>query len=133
MALSDTEVVGLRNYLLAGGMLIVDDFWGSREWANFEHELTRVLPEYPIVELPVDHPVLHTFYQIDTVLQVPNVRNGKLGGPTWEGVPFSGCETYTSGTKDGSENSNRSRKMCCVGKWKKNVVYGRWQVAGRVM
>lgn len=84
MALTDTEVVGLRNYLLAGGMLIVDDFWGSREWADFEHEISRVLPEYPIVELPLDHPVLRTFYQIDTVVQVPNVRNGKSGGPTWE-------------------------------------------------
>ena len=45
MALTDAEAIGLRNYLLAGGMLIVDDFWGSLEWANFEREITRVLPE----------------------------------------------------------------------------------------
>jgi len=43
-----------------------------------------VLPEYPIVELPMDHPLLDTFYQIDTVLQVPNVRQGRWGGRTWE-------------------------------------------------
>jgi hypothetical protein len=84
LALTDTEVVALRNYLLAGGMLIVDDFWGSREWARFEGEISRVLPEYPIVELPLDHPVLGTFYHIDSILQAPNVRNGESGGPTWE-------------------------------------------------
>jgi hypothetical protein len=84
MALSDSQRVGLRDYLLAGGMLVVDDFWGSREWANFEREISLVLPEYPIVELPLDHPLLSTFYHIDSILQVPNVRNGINGGPTWE-------------------------------------------------
>jgi len=84
MALTDTEAEGLRNYLLAGGFLVVDDFWGTREWANFAGEMERVLPEYPIVELPMDHPLLDTFYQIDTVLQVPNVRQGRWGGRTWE-------------------------------------------------
>lgn len=84
MALSDAEVAGLRSYLLAGGFLVVDDFWGSFEWANFEREMHRVLPEYPIVELPPDDPLLRTFYAIDEVLQVPNVWQGRRGGPTWE-------------------------------------------------
>jgi hypothetical protein len=84
MALTDSEVAGLRDYLLAGGMLMVDDFWGSREWASFEGEIRRVLPEFSIVELPLDHPLLGTFYHIGEILQVPNVRNGVRGGPTWE-------------------------------------------------
>ncbi|MDH4045940.1 MAG: DUF4159 domain-containing protein [Gemmatimonadota bacterium] len=84
MALTDAEAEGLRSYLLAGGFMIVDDFWGSREWENFEWEMRRVLPEYPIVELPSDHPLLDTFYRIDEILQVPNHRQGRWGGPTWE-------------------------------------------------
>jgi hypothetical protein len=84
MALTDEEIKGLRSYLLAGGMLIVDDFWGSREWANFEREISGVLPEFPIVELPRDHAVLGTFYHIKEILQVPNVGNAVRGGPTWE-------------------------------------------------
>jgi len=84
MALTGDEVKGLRSYLLAGGMLIVDDFWGSREWANFEREISGVLPEFPIVELPRDHAVLGTFYHIKEILQVPNVGNAVRGGPTWE-------------------------------------------------
>lgn len=84
MSLTQAEVDGMRNYLLAGGFLVVDDFWGSSEWANFEAEIARVLPEYPIVDLPMDHPLLRTFYEIDEILQVPNVRQGMRGGPTWE-------------------------------------------------
>jgi hypothetical protein len=84
MALTPSEVEGLRGYLLAGGFLVVDDFWGTLEWENFEAEIRRVLPEYPIVELPRDHALLSTFYGIDSIVQVPNVRNGMQGGPTWE-------------------------------------------------
>lgn len=84
MALTEKEVLGLRQYLAAGGFLLVDDFWGSWEWAVFEEQIHRVLPGRPIVELPIDHPVFHTVYDIKQVLQVPNVRNGMMGGPYWE-------------------------------------------------
>ncbi len=84
MALTDTEIEGLRSYLLAGGFLVVDDFWGSRQWANFEREMRRVFPEYTIVDIPMEHPLLRTFYRIDEVRQVPNVWQGRTGGPTWE-------------------------------------------------
>jgi hypothetical protein len=76
MALTDEEVEGLRSYLAAGGFLIIDDFWGTQEWANFEREITRVLPGRPIVELGLDHPLFRIFYNIDEVVQVPGIRNG---------------------------------------------------------
>lgn len=84
MDLTDSEARGLRGYLLAGGFLLVDDFWGSLEWANFERQLGRVIPEYPIVDIPSDHPVLRSFYQIPGLVQVPNLAQGIRGGPTWE-------------------------------------------------
>lgn len=84
MGLSQEEVRGLRDYLYAGGFLVIDDFWGTWEWENFEQEIRRVLPGRPIVEIPLDHPVFHTVYDIDEILQVPNRGNGRQGGPTWE-------------------------------------------------
>jgi hypothetical protein len=84
MSLTDEEVRGLREYLLAGGFLVIDDFWGTWEWRNFESEMRRVLPEYAIVDLPRDHPLLSVFYDIEEIRQVPNVRQGMEGGPTWE-------------------------------------------------
>ncbi len=84
MALTDAEVRGLRDYLLAGGFLVVDDFWGTTEWRTFEREIRRVLPGRPIVEIPLDHPLLHAFYDIRELRQVPNVYLGRAGGRTWE-------------------------------------------------
>lgn len=79
MGLSDAEIEGLRNYLLAGGFLMVDDFWGSAEWAAWERQIRAVLPEYDIVEITPDHPIFATVYQVDEVLQVPNVGNAQRG------------------------------------------------------
>lgn len=84
MRLSPDEVAGLRDYILAGGFLFIDDFWGDREWYNLEQEMRRVFPEYTIRELPLDHPAFSTVYNIDEIVQVPNVGRGTRGGPTWE-------------------------------------------------
>jgi hypothetical protein len=82
MALTEPEIVGLRDYLLAGGFLVIDDFWGTLQWANFEFEIQQVLPGYEIVDLTLDHPIFTSFYEIDEIIQVPNVGNGVRGGPT---------------------------------------------------
>ena len=84
MGLRAPEIEGLRDYLLAGGFLVIDDFWGSRQWANFEYEIQQVLPDYEIVDLALDHPIFTTFYEIDEILQVPDVRDGVSGGPTYQ-------------------------------------------------
>ena len=83
MFLSPGEVQGLRDYLLAGGFLVIDDFWGSWEWSNFEQQIRQVLPEYPIVDIPLDHPIFNTVYKIDEIIQVPAIRN-YWSGQTWE-------------------------------------------------
>lgn len=67
---SDSEVEGLRTYLLKGGFLIVDDFHFEPEWAVFESAMRRVLPQARIDRLTVDHPVFNTFFEIKT-LDVP--------------------------------------------------------------
>ena len=84
MSLSPEEIEGLRNYLLAGGFLVIDDFWGTREWQNFEYEIRQVLPEFDIVDLAIDHPIFTTFYEIEEIIQVPNIGNGISGYQTHE-------------------------------------------------
>ena len=84
MDLTDEEVEGLRSYLDAGGFMIVDDFWGSREWAQFQYNMTRVFPDRAIVDLPITHPLFSTYYDIEEILQVPNINNGAGGYRTHE-------------------------------------------------
>lgn len=97
MSLTDEEVQGLRDYLLAGGFLMIDDFWGTYQWRNFEQEIKRVLPEYPIVELPIDHPIFSAMYTVNEIVQVPTVDRGVMGLPTYE---QDGYEPYARGIFD---------------------------------
>lgn len=63
---SDTEAAALRNYLLKGGFLIVDDFVGN-QWYNFEEQMRRVLPDARLVPLTAEHPIFDSFYHIPTL------------------------------------------------------------------
>ena len=88
MELTDEEVPILRKYLRAGGVLMVDDFWGDREWEDFENEMKRVLPERSWVELPMDHPIFHCVFDLKNDknnLQVPTIHFWQRGGITYRG------------------------------------------------
>jgi hypothetical protein len=87
LAFSEPEVVALRKYLLNGGFLMFDDFWGEAAWANVAEEMKRVFPDKSFSELPLDHPLYSCVFQIKEKGQVPNVRTGedsKYDGRTWE-------------------------------------------------
>jgi hypothetical protein len=72
--LSDEEAKVLREYLLRGGFLVVDDFHGTYEWANFEEQIRKVLPEYKIEDLNLSHPVFRCFFDIDELFQIPGIQ-----------------------------------------------------------
>ena len=85
--LDEAEVKGLRDYLLKGGFLWADDFWGTRAWQIFESQIRQVLPSgtYPIVDLPIDHPIFHALMAVDRIPQIPSIGAwGGPGGPTSE-------------------------------------------------
>jgi hypothetical protein len=81
--LSDFEAERLREYLLRGGFLMVDDFHGSREWAGFTASMRRVFPDRPIIELPESDEVLHVLYDLDQRVQIHGIRM-LYSGQTWE-------------------------------------------------
>ena len=88
MELRDEEVPILRKYLLGGGVLMVDDFWGTAEWESFEAEIKRVLPERQWVELPMDHPIFHCVFDLKMPkndLQVQTKNFWRRGGITHRG------------------------------------------------
>ena len=73
---SDEEVIALRAYLLKGGFLTVDDFWGTEAWDQWAEEIGRVLPpnEYPIFDIPDDHAIFHALYDVKEVEQVSSIQ-----------------------------------------------------------
>jgi hypothetical protein len=84
---TEDEVKALRRYLLNGGFLMVDDFWGEAEWDNFYYEIKRVFPDREPVELPLEHPIFHCVYDLKEKPQVPSIgvaQWGRFEGVTWE-------------------------------------------------
>ena len=76
--LPDDQVKQLREFLLRGGFLMVDDFHGDEpyhnvvsEWKVFTHTMGKVFPDRPIVDLENSNPIFHTIYDLDDRFQVP--------------------------------------------------------------
>lgn len=69
------EAAALRDYLLKGGFMWADDFWGTRAWYNWAGEIAKALPpgQYPIVDLPLDHELFHTLYDVREFPQIPSI------------------------------------------------------------
>ncbi len=87
LVFSEPEVEALRGYLLNGGFLMVDDFWGEAEWYNFYREIKRVFPDREPVELELDHPIFHAVFDLKEKPQIPSINVAVAGrdyGITWE-------------------------------------------------
>ena len=84
MTLSRDEATRLREFLLRGGFLHVDDFWGLYQLQNFSQQMSKVFPDRRLEPIPLTDEIFHTFFDVDTIMQIPNVRNGCYGGATWE-------------------------------------------------
>lgn len=76
MQLEETDAKSLRDYLLAGGFLLIDDFWGSWAWENLVAQMQLVFPERPISGIPASHPIFNLVFDIDEIKQIPNYQNG---------------------------------------------------------
>ena len=80
---SDDEAATLREFLLRGGTLTLDDFHGSFEWDLTVRLLARVFPDREFVDLSPPHPIYSSFYEFDRYPQVPGLGSF-FNGRTWE-------------------------------------------------
>jgi hypothetical protein len=102
-ALNEQQAAQLRDFLLRGGFLMVDDFHGdqpyhgvSSEWQVFVASMTKVFPDRPIEELDNSNPIFHTIYDLDQRFQVPGWGAARRGityeagatgmTPHWRGI-----------------------------------------------
>ncbi len=90
MELSDEEAARLREYVARGGFMFFDDFWGEAEWQNVKEQMKKVFPDLEPKELPLTHPVFHSYLDIEEVVQVPNIYNAQRGVTSEKGgvTPF---------------------------------------------
>jgi hypothetical protein len=81
--LNEKEAGRMREYLLRGGFLMVDDFHGSCEWSAFVASMSKVFPDRPIIEIPESDEAFHVIYDLDQRIQIPSAQF-LYTGVTWE-------------------------------------------------
>jgi len=81
-SLDDQEAARLRDYLLRGGTLVVDDFHGTAEWASFMQSMSKVFPDRTVVEIPETDPLFHIVHDLNDRVQIPSI------GVLYRGVTY---------------------------------------------
>lgn len=84
LVFSEEEVKQLRRYLLNGGFLMVDDFWGEAEWDNFYYQIKRVFPQREPLELPLSHEIFRAVFELKEKPQIPSIGIAVNYGVTYE-------------------------------------------------
>ena len=92
--LTDSQAAKIREYLLRGGFLLLDDFWGTEEWDRFYESMKLIFPDREIVDLENNEPIFHTVYDLDQRFQIPGdwaIRRGAMyrndgAVPHWMGI-----------------------------------------------
>lgn len=87
ISLTDEEARTLREYMLNGGFIMVDDFWGSREWENFYAAFKQIWPDREFEELPIEHEIFHAVFDLKVKPQTPHISFKDYviqRGVTWE-------------------------------------------------
>lgn len=101
---SDEEVKILRMYFAAGGFLHADDNYGMD--STFRREIEKVFPDSPLIELPFDHDIYHSFYEFPNGL--PKIHEHDSKPPQGFGIFYDDnlvvFYTYESDLGDGWED-----------------------------
>lgn len=92
--LSQQEADNLREYLLRGGFLVIDDFHGTVQWAGFMRSMKMVFPDRQIVDLSTDDAVMGMHFDVDMTKHIPGIMALRYGVtwehdgyvPTWRGI-----------------------------------------------
>ncbi len=76
---TDAEAKRLREYLLKGGFLMVDDFHGTDDWERFMTGMRQVLPDRPVEDLPDGDEIFHVLYDLSERMQIPGEQYVNTG------------------------------------------------------
>jgi hypothetical protein len=68
--LTDAQAATVREYLLRGGFLMLDDFWGPEEFARFDETMKAIFPDRPVVDIDSKDPIFHSVYDLDDRFQI---------------------------------------------------------------
>ena len=94
MNLTEKEIAGMREYLLRGGFLLVDDFRTANQFYNLQRQVKQAFPEYELKKLDLSNPIFNCFFSIKTLDVKPIYGGGYVTRETMN-PEFWGLEDET--------------------------------------
>ncbi len=76
--LTEEEARALREYMLNGGFIMVDDFWGTREWENFYFAFKQIWPDREFEEVPIEHKIFNMVFPLKVKPQIPHISYSRM-------------------------------------------------------
>lgn len=112
ISITDQQAKALREYMLNGGFVMVDDFWGDEEWQGFYQAFKQIWPDREFVELDLKHDIFHAVFDLKVLPQIPSIgiaMGGRSRGLAYEwGKPGSETPHYRAVYDD-------QKRMCmCI-------------------
>jgi len=82
-SLTEEEATAMRRYLLNGGFMMVDDFWGDEAWEHFSQQFKLIFPDREPKLMDLTHPIFHSVYDFKKQPQIPSAGRYDLGDGTY--------------------------------------------------
>jgi len=111
ITLTDEEAKTMRDYMMNGGFIMVDDFWGEEQWDNFYSALKQIFPDREPQELPLEHEIFHMVFPLKVKPQIPSV-NAALEGRS-QGITFEREDAKTPHYRVIFDDKKRIVMMIC--------------------
>ena len=113
--LSPEEARILRRYFDNGGFALFDDFWGEGEWDTFYRDIKKVFPDREYQDLPLEHPIFHTVFDLKERPQIPAIDYGVAGrgrGPNGTNVSWERSDATQVHYR--AFFDDKGRMVCCI-------------------
>ncbi|HEY1082157.1 MAG TPA: DUF4159 domain-containing protein [Prosthecobacter sp.] len=109
--LSEQEAKVMRDYMMNGGFIMVDDFWGEEEWDNFYASLKLIFPDREPQELPIEHEIFHMVFPLKVKPQIPSVGHAMAGRA--QGITAERADAQTPHYRAVFDDKKRIVMMIC--------------------
>lgn len=96
-SLSEAQAAKIREYLLRGGFLTCDSFFGTQEWEGFLRGMRQIFPDREIAEMPDEDPIFTAGFAVHEKYQVGNFRSMLRNGNTYRA---DGAEPHWRAMRD---------------------------------
>ncbi len=111
ITLTEEEAKTMRDYMMNGGFIMVDDFWGEEQWDNFYSAVKQIFPDREAQELPLEHEIFHMVFPLKVKPQIPSV-NAALEGRS-QGITFEREDAQTPHYRAIFDDKKRIIMMIC--------------------